>query len=116
MATAENQSASFLHSLADHEASLLAKREASKVEAQEFVDAARVEARRHGQTEDDKLTSDVAGIRRERQAKRDGAFESTVGAAEEKLVGLRSEAFSKVSGVTKKVLELFMPGATGGGN
>ncbi len=114
MTTTSKSSGSLLSSVAKHEQELLAKLGASKEEAWNIVDRARVDARKHLQSEESALNEEVSRIRSEAEAARLKAFDATVQAAEERLSDVRREAMSKVPEVAKSTLGLFMPSGTGG--
>lgn len=102
-------SGSILGTVADHEKKLLADIESSEHEAREIIEDARGEARVHAQTEEAKLTEEVARIRREAESARQAQFDATVQAAEERLSGVRESTSSRTSEMAEKVLSLFVP-------
>ena len=106
-------SSSVLTSVAKHEQELLEKVVASKEDAKRVVEQARVDARRDAQSDEVALTAEVAEIRRKAEAARLAAFEATVKAAKERLVGVREAAVQRVPEVAKSVLGLFLPSANG---
>ena len=113
-ATHTHTSESLLVSIAQHERDLLAKLEASRDAAKTAVEQARTEARAHLHQEETRLNADVSQIRRDREQKRQDGFNQTVGAAEQRLSGVRDEARRKVDGVVAEVTALFMPVSSGG--
>ena len=100
--------------VASHEHELLAQLEASKVEASEMLDTARVQARKHIQESEATLNEEVARERRERENVREQSFETTVAEAEARLVSVREEAAAQVDAVAQEVLSLFIPKSTSG--
>lgn len=114
MAATQEASQSILASLAAHEKKLLAQVEDAGAQARDIVDRARSDARKHAQTEEEKLNAEVAGLRAEAQAVREKTFRQTVEAAEAQLVGVREEARRRVNDTAKSVLELFLPKMDGG--
>ena len=109
MAATQQVSQSILASLAIHEKKLLAQVEDAGAKARDIVDGARSEARKHAQTEEEKLNAEVARLRAEAQAVREKTFKRTLEAAEAQLVGVRKEARRRVDDTAKSVLELFLP-------
>ena len=106
-------SSSVLARVAKHEQELLGKVAASKEEAKRVVEQARVDARRDSQSDEVALTAEVSEIRRKAEAERLAAFDTTVKAANERLVGVREAAVQRVPEVAKSVLGLFLPAANG---
>lgn len=114
MSDTNNVTKSILPAVAKREGELLEGIRASEEEAQGIVEKARVDARSYRQEREESLASEVARIRSESEEKRLGRFQSTVGAAEEKLVAVRESSLTKVPEMAEKVLALFLPNSTGG--
>ncbi len=100
--------------VASHEQELIAQLEASRVEAGELLDEARVKARKHLQDSEATLSDEIASMRREREAVREQSFQETVTAAEACLVSVRENVATQVDAMAQEVLSLFMPNATSG--
>lgn len=113
MAATQETSKSILSEVAQHERALISQVEAAQDSARQTVDGARSDARNHLQKSGAELLEQVAGLRRDGESARQGKFEATVNAAEQKLSGQRSEASGKVPQMTKDVLSLFLPKGTG---
>lgn len=106
-------SSSVLTSVAKHEQELLGKVASSREEAKRIVEQARSDARSDSQSDEAALTNEVSEIRRKAENARLAAFETTIGAAHERLAGVRDAAAQRVPEVAKSVLELFLPVAKG---
>lgn len=102
-----------LASVAKHEQELLEKVASSREEAKRIVEQARTDARSDSQSNEAALTDEVAEIRRKAEIARLAAFETTVGAAHERLTGVRGAAVQRVPEVAKSVLGLFLPAVKG---
>ena len=100
--------------VASHEQELLARLEASRVEANELLDEARVKARKYLQDSEATLNDEIARTRREREAVREQSFQETVSVAEARLVSVREGAATQVDAMAQEVLSLFMPKSTSG--
>ena len=109
MAATQETSQSILASLAVHEKKLLAQVEDAGAQARDIVDRARSDARKHVQTEEEKLAAEVARLRAKAQTAREKAFHQTIDAAEAQLVGVREEARRRVDDTAQSVIELFLP-------
>ena len=110
----QNESRSIVGSLADHEKSLLAERDASIDEAREIVEQAQAQAREHLQDEENRLNDDVAILRKKAEVAREERFQQTVDEALDKLSGVKESSMLKVPDVSQKVLALFLPKPSGG--
>lgn len=107
--SASKSSKSIVGSVASHEKELLAKLEASRVEAREIVDQARADARQFLADADAKLTEEMSALRRQREASRQAEFDKTVAEADARLAGVRDSANAQVDAMTQEVLALFLP-------
>lgn len=113
MATAEHIPGSVLSSVVEHEKSLLAKLQGARDAARATVDRAKSDANGILQNEESRLADETAEMRRKAEAERNQAFEATVRAAEEQLVGVRQTAHDRIPSVADKVLALFVPKGPG---
>lgn len=113
MATAEHIPGSVLSSVVEHEKSLLAKLQAARDAARATVDRAKSDALDIVQSEESQLADESAAMRRKAETERNQAFEDTVRAAEQQLVGVRQQAQDRIPAVRDHVLELFVPKGSG---
>lgn len=114
MSQANNASQSILPAVAKQERELLARICASEEEARNIIEKARSDARAYRQEREAKLADEVAGIRREAEDVRQREFQTTVNAAEERLVAVRESSLRRVPEMASEAQALFVPGATGG--
>ena len=114
MSNTNNVTESILPAVAKQERELLERIRASEEEAQDIVEKARTDARSYRQEREESLSSEVARIRSESEEKRLNQFQSTVSAAEEKLVAVRESSMTRVPEMADKVLALFLPNSSGG--
>lgn len=113
MATAEHIPGSILSSVVAHEKSLLGKLQTARDAARATVERAKADALNTIQAEETKLAEESAAMRRKAEAARNQAFQETVQAAEQKLVGVRQKAQERTPAVTDNVLKLFVPKGAG---
>lgn len=93
---------------------MIGQLEASKVEASESLDSARVQARKTIQDSESALNDEIAQVRRDRDAIREQAFQETVAAAEARLVSVREGATAQVDAMAQEVLAMLLPESKGG--